>query len=312
MPAQKLGRTLVIANPAAHSGRGADAIGFIERFFAGYSSLARGFRLERTQGPGDGTRFAAAAHDTDTVIALGGDGIIHEVVNGLMTIEPSDRPRLAIIPMGSGNDFARTLRMARNEPAESLGQIVSGATVAMDLGRVNGTYFMQTLSFGLDAAIALDTTRRRANDTHQEGSGLFATSGIRIFSTGLRSWPFSAEIDGEHLEGTDAIFAVQNGPTYGGGFRVCPAASPFDGTLDLCYSTRVPSVPTTLGLFGLARFGRHTHARSLAFRTLHHLEISFPEEQPPCQVDGERLTAERYVVDVVPGALNVIVPRSGR
>lgn len=308
MPAQRLGRTLVIANPAAHSGRGASASEFVERFFSGYSSLARGFRLERTSGAGDGTTLAQAAGDADTVIALGGDGIIHEVVNGLMRIDRADRPRLGIIPMGSGNDFARTLGMARNDPSQALAQLVGGRTRTMDLGRANDTYFMETLSFGLDAAIALDTTGRRARHTHQEGAGLFATSGVRILSLGLRGWPFVATMDGERVEGVDVVFAVQNGPTYGGGFLVCPDASPTDGALDVCYSLKVPSVPTTLTLFGLARLGRHTRARSLAFRKVRHLEMDFPGELPPCQADGERLSAGRYVIDVAPDALDVIVP----
>lgn len=312
MPAHTLGRTLVIANPAAHSGRGSEAADFVGRFLRSYSSLARAVDLVRTQAPGDGTSLASSAREVDTVIALGGDGIIHEVVNGLMDIPRTHRPRLGIVPMGSGNDFARTLGMARNDPARALSQLVGGRERTLDLGLVNDTYFMETLSFGLDAAIALDTMSRRAHDATQKGAGLFATSGIRIFSTGLRGWPFAATIDGEHVEGTDVVFAVQNGPTYGGGFDVCPSASPTDGKLDLCYSTKVPSAPRALAVFGLARFGRHTHSSTLAFRQLRHMEVEFPHEDggdvPPCQVDGERLSAERYVVDAVPGALDVIVP----
>lgn len=308
MPTRTLGRTLVIANPASHSGKGAEAAGFVRRFLSSYVSIASTFSVRLTQAPGEGEELARNARDTDTVIALGGDGIIHEVVNGLMELGRRERPRLGIIPMGSGNDFARSLGIERNDPSMSVSQLVSGVTRRIDLGLVNETYFMETLSFGLDAAIALDTTERRKNHTAQEGAGLFATSGIRIFTSGLRGWPFVANVDGEHIEGTDAIFAVQNGPTYGGGFRVCPKASLTDGRLDLCYSLRVPSVPTTLGLFGLARFGLHTSSRTLAFRQPKHLEVSFPQEQPPCQVDGERLSAERYVVDVVPEALEVIVP----
>lgn len=308
MPARTLGRTLVIANPASHSGKGAEATDFVERFLSSYVSLASGFSVRRTHAPGEGEALARSAHDIDTVIALGGDGIIHEVVNGLMELDRRDRPRLGIIPMGSGNDFARTLGIQRNDPSVAVSQVVSGVTRTIELGRVNGTYFAETLSFGLDAAIALDTMDRRRHHDAQEGSGLFATSGIKVFTTGLRGWAFQAEVDGEHLEGTDAVFAVQNGPTYGGGFRVCPKANPRDGHLDLCYSLRIPSVPTTLALFGLARFGLHTSSSVLSLREVRHLEVTFPEDQPPCQVDGERLSAERYVVDVVPEALDVIVP----
>lgn len=309
MPTPKLGKTLVIANPTAHSGRSAQAAEFVRRFLDSYGNLTAGHDLVLTKAAGHATQLAAAAGDYDTVIALGGDGIIHETVNGLMQLPRELRPRMAIVPMGTGNDFARTLQMARSDPSAALAQIARGEERTIDLGCVNGVYFMQTLSFGLDAAIALDTTRRREDQTSQQGTALFVTSGLKIFSTGLRGWPFQATVDGEHITGTDVVFAVQNGPTYGAGFRVCPDASPADGKLDLCYSTRKPSNATVLALFGLARYGKHTHSRSVAFRKIQHLDVRFPgADQPSCQVDGERLEADGYSVDVVPAALRVIVP----
>jgi YegS/Rv2252/BmrU family lipid kinase len=309
MTTAKLGKTLVIANPTAHSGKSAQAAEFVRRFLDSYGNLTAGHDLVMTKFAGHATQLAAAASDFDTVIALGGDGIIHEIVNGLMQLPSERRPRMAIVPMGTGNDFARTLHMARNDPKTALAQIARGEERTIDLGCVNGVYFMQTLSFGLDAAIALDTTRRRQDQTSQQGTALFVTSGLKIFSTGLRGWPFQARVDGEPISGTDVVFAVQNGPTYGAGFRVCPDASPADGRLDLCYSTRKPSNATVLALFGLARYGKHTRSRNVAFRKVQHLDVRFPgADQPSCQVDGERLEADGYSVDVVPAALRVIVP----
>ncbi len=308
-----LGRTLVIANPASHSGHGAEATDFVRNFLRSFQSLTNGYEVTETAGPEDATRIAADSTGYDTVLALGGDGVIHEVVNGLMQIPRGMRPRMGILPLGSGNDFARTLGMPMNDAQAALAAIAQGKEKYIELGRVNDTYFMQTLSFGLDAAIALDTVDRRANDTRQEGAGLFATSGLRIFTTGLRGWHFVATIDGEKVEGTDMVFAIQNGPTYGGGFRICPKAVPTDGMLDLCYTLRKPSVPHTLALFGLARGGWHARSNVLKLQQIRHLEVEFPddpEDQPPCQVDGERLEANRYVVDVVPQALRVIVPSS--
>ena len=84
MSTSPLGRTLVIANPAAHSGRGAQGATFAERFLASYSSATRGYELRLTTAPGDAELMAAEADGFDTVVALGGDGVIHEVANGLM------------------------------------------------------------------------------------------------------------------------------------------------------------------------------------------------------------------------------------
>ena len=187
MAVRSLGRTLVIANPTAHSGRGAQAAERVRRFFESYDSVTTSYEHRLTTAPGDGEAMARGAAGYDTVIALGGDGIIHEVINGLMQIGSESRPALAIVPMGSGNDFARTLHATFNDPEASLREILEGSPRTIELGHVESdapasAYFMETLSFGLDAAIALDTTDRREANTSQEGETLFATSGVRIMS----------------------------------------------------------------------------------------------------------------------------------
>jgi YegS/Rv2252/BmrU family lipid kinase len=311
MTTHDLGRTLIVANPAAHSGKGEAAVLFVMRFFSSNHFMANSCEVRLTEGRGDAMRMASDAYEYDTVIALGGDGITHEVVNGLMMIDEDVRPRLGLIPMGSGNDFARTLGMSKNDPERAVAELMDGEERTIDLGRVNGVFFTQTLSFGIDAAIALDTVDRRDRNTMQSGAILFVTSGIKILLTALRGWPYEATIDGVRAKGTDIAFAVQNGPTYGGGFKICPDARPNDGLLDLCYTIEKPSLPHSLLLFGLVRLGRHTRSRKLFLRKVRHVEVVFPgEEQPPCQIDGETLVADRYEIDVMPSALRVIVPTS--
>lgn len=311
VPASPLGRLLVIANPAAHSGDGAEAAAFAERFLRSYSSATSGFELKLTHAPGDARRMASAAsaEGFDTVAALGGDGVIHEAAGGLMALPTEARPRLAVIPMGSGNDYARTLGLARDDVAAALGQLVRGRERSLDVGVVNGVPFVQTLSFGLDSAIALDTTDRRAADTRQVGEALFITSGIKILARARGGWDVTARFDdGDPVRARELVFAVQVGPTYGGGFKICPAADPADGLLDVCYNVRRPSIPHILALFALARAGRHTGSRALRFTRAHRIELSFSKE-PPVQVDGERLRGTRFDIHVEPAALRVVVPR---
>ncbi|WP_072370292.1 diacylglycerol/lipid kinase family protein [Thermophilibacter mediterraneus] len=309
MPHSPLGRTLLIANPAAHSGRGAAGADFARRFLGSYASATRGYEVRLTRGPGDAVGVAADAAGFDTVLALGGDGVIHEVVNGLMTLPTTARPQLGVIPLGSGNDYARTLGMPRNDVEAAFARLVRGTAHEVEVGRVNGVHFMQTLSFGLDAAIALDTTERRAADTSQEGEALFVTSGIKILSRARGGYPCVASFDGERAqELSTLIFAIQVGPSYGGGFRVCPDADPRDGMLDVCYNVRRPALPHLMALFGLARWGRHAGSGVVRLRRMRHAEIEFSEE-PPCQVDGERLEGTHFSVEVVPQALRVIFPR---
>ena len=244
MPHSPLGKTLVIANPSAHSGAGEKGARFAEDFLKSFSSATKGFEVIRTKAPEDAIDMAASASGYDTVLALGGDGIIHEVVNGLMAIQRDIRPQLGIIPMGSGNDYARTLGMRKNDVQGALAQLVRGVARPCDLGLVNGVHFMETLSFGLDAAIANDTTIKRAEGTSQEGEELFIRSAIKILSEAKEGFKVSATFDEDDpVDLCSIIFAIQVGPTYGGGFRICPEADPSDGYLDTCYNVKLPQLP---------------------------------------------------------------------
>lgn len=301
-----LGRTLLIANPAAHSGRGLAGAQQMEELLERHLSRAD-FCVYLTKAPGDATTLAASATEVDTVLALGGDGVIHEVVNGLMTIPASQRPQLGVIPLGSGNDYARTLGITKNNVENAFYQIQHGIVQAADVGKVNDTYFVQTLSFGLDAAIALDTTERRARTSSQKGEALFITSGLKILSHAGESLISTARFDDmppQRLE--SLIFAVQLGPTYGGGFRVCPQADITDGYFDVCRNLTRPTLPHILLLFLLARAGLHTHSKALIFDRVQTLSLDF-DEVPPCQADGEKLTGTHFDISLIPGALRVIM-----
>ena len=106
-----LGKTLLIANPAAQNGEGAQAartvVGLLKERL-GEDSL----EVSTTLYPYHAAEIAAGARGFKAVVALGGDGIIHETANGLMKIAAEERPAMGIVPVGSGNDFAQTLRMS--------------------------------------------------------------------------------------------------------------------------------------------------------------------------------------------------------
>lgn len=108
MHATDFGRTLIIANPAAQSGAAREVAERLQRFLD-MTARASQFDLVLTERMGHAKELAAQAQGYRTVIALGGDGVIHEVVNGLMAQEEAVRPALAVLPVGSGNDFAQTL-----------------------------------------------------------------------------------------------------------------------------------------------------------------------------------------------------------
>lgn len=317
--AQDWGKTLVIANPAAQSGRGqAGARQVAEALEAGAAPVAS-YDLRLTTRAGEASEIAAAAAHYDTVLVLGGDGVIHEAVNGLMRIDGRARPRLGVLPLGSGNDFARTLGIAsRNKPAKALRELAeAGHEELFDLGFVRsdagpaGTWFMQTLSFGLDAAIALRSMEtRKATGAH--GTRLFGALGLDVFAHNREPFPYTARLretggtDPLELASEEVVFAVQVGPTYGGGFRICPDASPTDGLLSVCRNVTVPGIPRTLALFLRARMGLHASSPAVEFHRATCLELTFTHREPPCQADGEPLRGTRFEIRSMPRELKVI------
>ena len=350
--ATKFGRTLIIANPQAQAGNGAAAAERLQRFLSLYlrgRAAGDSFELRLTAYPGHATELAAVAGAFDTVCALGGDGVIHEVVNGLMRLAPSARPALALVPIGSGNDYARTLGYttwdgrdfsfllnlapqlvdvgrvtllgagAESAPHFSAGEksahegraanvSPAGEKRAPESPSVRTVYFAETLAFGLDAAIGLGVGELKGM-LPVTGAALYLASGLKAFGRNYRLFPARVSFDGEPAQRlTPIFFAMQNGPTYGSGFHICPDADPSDGFLDVCYAEGpYPRVPA-LGLFLSAKNGKHVRSKRMRFRRVRRIELAL-EGDYPIEADGERVHARNLAVDLVPQALTVLRPR---
>ncbi len=299
-----LGKTLLIANPVSQNGKGARAAARAEELLR--RSLGDGLHAVLTESEGHAVELAARAGGFDAVVVLGGDGIVHEAANGLMRLPGPDRPALGLIPVGSGNDYARTLGMA-GDVERACAQLLAAQPHPADLGVVNGCYFAETLSFGLDAAIALDTVERRKR-TGRTGTILYAEAGVDQLLHHLDARRCRASFDGGAFEeGSSITFAVQVGPSYGGGFRICPEARIDDGLLDVCIAHPPIGAFGALLVFALAKGGRHTGFKQIDMRRCRTLRVEF-DEAPPAQMDGERIEALAFDVSVEPHALRVLMP----
>jgi YegS/Rv2252/BmrU family lipid kinase len=301
-------RVLLLANPVAQLGRGRQAAQVAARLFEQRLPRSSSFSLAFSHDADHAVRIAASSSDVDVLIVLGGDGIINEAANGIMRLDRASRPTFGIIPVGSGNDFARTLGMSFN-PRDAADQLFRSRPLQMDVGCCNGRFFVETLSFGLDAGIALDTVRRR-KETGKTGLPLYAASSWDQVRHHRDVYHYEASFDGGANEGGDMIlFAVQMGPTYGSGFRICPQARIDDGWLDACIAHPPIGLVQGVGLFMLAKGGRHTHISKLEMRRMKTLRLVF-DKRPPVQIDGEPLVADSYDVNLVPDALHVLVPEA--
>lgn len=337
---ESLGSVLIIANPTARSGKGLEAIHTTSKFLEEHPLLTSSYKIQSTTSPTDAYSFACKSHFYDTVIVLGGDGTIHEVVQGLMTLDSSQRPLLGILAMGSGNDFARTLQVPWNNIEESLKALTTCKKQDIEIGKITNeinqsSYFMQTLSFGLDAAIAIDTNKRRIRSSNKatnrtstemltlshhaskragrkykvRGSALFITSGISLVAQHTKSTTCSISFDNHSPITTPLVMcAIQVGPTYGGGFKVCPQANPTDNLLDCCYNIKQPSTLKSLLLFAKIRQGTHLMSEYLTHTQFSHMTIQC-SERIPIQIDGEEFQGLNCKIEVIPRALQVLSQR---
>ena len=298
-----LGHILLIANPAAQSGAGAAAA---DRAAANLRAALgdAAVTVVRTAGPRHACAIAQAAEGASTVVALGGDGVIHEVVNGLMGRPAAARPQLGVIPVGSGNDYARSLGVPADVD-KACKALLAAQAQPTDVGCVNGEYFAETLSFGLDAAIALDTMERRKR-TGRHGAALYMASGFDQLFHHLDERVYRLQLDdGPVVEGKSITFAVQMGPYYGGGFRICPAARLDDGLFSLCISHPPISPAGAAAIFLRAKNGNHVNSKRMEFHQARRVRVEF-ESVPPAQVDGERIEAKTFEAEVKPSALRVL------
>jgi len=308
----------LIQNPIAGRGRAARAWAEVEPVLA-----ATGVRwhFARTEAPGQAEVLAGEAVRAglwDVVVAIGGDGTVHEVVNGLLhatgrttsagtqdnptAARPAGDhvPTLGVIPAGSGNDFARAAGIPQGDPGAAARAFLGGPQQAVDVGRVNGRYFVNGMGWGLDGRIAVEVGRRR----RLSGRAMYLAALLSALR-GQRPAHVDIDVDGRTVPGYVSLVAVVNGPTYGGGFRICPHARVDDGQLDLC-------VADAMGQLAILRLvprvlrgtqlGHHRvwYARGTA--------LTLTSREPlPAHADGEVIdtAATRLVVDVVPGGLRV-------
>ncbi|MBR5260071.1 MAG: diacylglycerol kinase family lipid kinase [Eggerthellaceae bacterium] len=306
MPAN-LGSILLIANPTSQNGRGEQAAN------RAYELLCARFGEEMvqmvlTEYARHAVEIAAGAEGYQTVVALGGDGLIHEVANGLMRIEESKRPALGLIPAGSGNDYGLSLGIS-SKVERAVEQLASSSEMLVDVGMVNDEFFLETLSFGLDAAIAADTVERRKR-TGRTGTLMYFEAGLDQMLHHLDVYPYRMTIDGAQVhEGEMYLLAVQNGQTYGGHFKVCPQAFLNDGIFDICVAHPPLNALSASFIFALAKEGFHKRFKQVEFTKARSLVVEF-DRPVPAQVDGEQIEGSRFEVSLIPQTLRVLAASS--
>ena len=283
----------LIVNPAAGGGRALRALPHAEQALA-----ARGLRVHvaRTRDIEHARELAVAAGRAGEVAAaLGGDGLVGVVADGLRGSEGL----LAVLPGGRGNDFARTLGIPR-DAAEAATLIANGRERAIDLGVCGDRAFVGIASCGFDS-----DANRIANATRVPGDAAYVYGALRALA-GWRPARFELELDGEPLVHVGYSVAAANGRQYGGGMVLAPNASLDDGAFDV---VTVADVPRRRFLRGLPRVFRGTHVANDEVAVRRARELRIAADRPfTLYADGDPLAELPTTVRTVPAAVRVIVP----
>lgn len=299
------GNPLVILNPAANRGK----MNVYRRLVMDRAKHEQASYVETTK-QGEAQELATrAAREGSPVIIVGGDGTVNEAVNGILS--SGMRVPLGIVGAGSGNDFAwNTLRLPK-DPAHSIEKAFHGEIIEVDAGKVNGTYFANSFSVGLDANIAISADRMK-DIPFMSSARLYYTATVKELLLGYRKCPWlSFQVvggDGSAIrvhKKRFVLIAVTNGPTYGAGFRINPKANPADGLFDVCAIDYAPLL-RALKLLPVVKKGDHIGLPEVTSFLAQSVSIE-SDQSVNVQMDGETSNSKYYAVVNLPAALLIRV-----
>jgi YegS/Rv2252/BmrU family lipid kinase len=252
----------------------------------------------------------AAERGARLVVAVGGDGTVNEVANGILGAREGQRPELAVIARGTGTDFVRHFRIPTSLDA-AVGVARDGASMEIDAGRLTyrswsgedeTAYFVNAASAGMSGAVA---QRANASSKALGGKASFLWATLAVFA-GWHASEMEIEVDGQRRSGLMYDAIVANCRYLGGGMAMCPEARPDDGLLDVLVIGDITRRDLALTLPKVYRGTHLPHPKAEAFRGR---RIAVRSDTPlPVELDGEQPGTTPAVFEVVPNALRLRVP----
>jgi diacylglycerol kinase (ATP) len=292
---------VVVANPVAGRGKGERLLPKVREFL---TDLCVDHEVEVSTGPDDPEEMAreAAERGARMIVALGGDGLVGMVANGLVGSETA----MGVVPAGAGNDFARSLGINHRRPLSVAPSFARASYRRVDAVRVTTAVgervFVNVAGAGFDSEV-----NETANAMRSKLSGT-SRYVVALARTLKRFDPaeFDVEVDGRQHRYPAMLIALGNGRSYGGGMKVCPNASLDDGMLDIC----------VVGAMSKARFlrafpgvFRGTHVRNPRVTMDRGSEVRIHSStEAVVYADGERVGPLPATFRVLPAALEVLQP----
>jgi YegS/Rv2252/BmrU family lipid kinase len=287
----------LIVNPVAGRGRSLKALGIAQTFFEQHHLKVE---VLRTQYRGHATELVNTLPQNATILSLGGDGTLHEVMTACVY---TDRT-VGILPAGSGDDFAYALGIKRDNLQQALEVIQKGHIKKVDTATVNSIPFINAFGVGFDADVAygIYNAPKLLKERNAYLYSVITTLGK------LKNIPVKVTIDGQHVfSGPSLLVSTQNGPRTGGSFYFAPQAKIDDGLLDVVIAGQFSRLGT---LNILPKVMKGAHASHPNILILRGKDILLKWESPrPGHMEGELLLATNtFHIQIQPKSLNVFAP----
>ena len=286
-------RIALLANPAAGRGHAHHVLDDVVRRLRDGGHVVDLISGESASHSLDRAR-AAVESGVDALVVLGGDGMVHLAVQALAGTPTA----LGVIPLGSGNDFARSLGLPIDSPLAAAEIIRRDRRRKIDLGRAGDLWFATILTAGFDALVTA-----RGNAMPARIGAMRYTAAMLLELPRFVPSRYTIALDGEEQSRDAVLLSVANTDYYGGGMRIAPSADPSDGLLEVLTVDAI-SRTELLRFFPSVRTGRHVDHPAYSVRRVRSVTIA--AAGVTAYADGERFGELPLTITCVPGAVDVI------
>jgi diacylglycerol kinase (ATP) len=290
-----------VINPAAGGGRAARAIPDLQRIITQRKLEAI---VHVTNKAGDAMALAQTLPSLEPIIVVGGDGTLHEVIRGLLDGHGRSERPIGLIPLGTGDDFARGVSIPLNNLDSALEIITRGRTRLFDAARIGNRSFLNGFGAGFDAQVA------RTVKTTPKGLPGSLRYLLAIIQELQRLEPRYVKVFADDVlvhDNPALLIAVMNLKGYGGGLKINPNANGSDALLEIVVGGRFNRLGT-LGILPRLAQGKHLGHQEVQVFQAKKIRLEWRDIMP-AHVDGELLEPARvFELEVLPEAISIFMP----
>jgi diacylglycerol kinase (ATP) len=284
------GRWAIVVNPTAGQGKGAvigkNVVGYFSKHDLDYQLITG---ISATNVLADLRIFLQKNANCPGVICVGGDGLAHLVLQAVVPLNTA----FAVIPAGTGNDFVRALKWSVDDIEAQLDCVTTTSAQPIDLGLVDGEWFGAVLSSGFDSKV-----NEKANTLKWPKGPAKYNVAIALELPVFKPSHFEIQLDDRSISTEAMLIAVGNGPSYGGGMRVCPDASLTDGLFDVMILNPISKLEF-IRVFPTVYSGTHINHPEVNVYRSKKVHIN---SEAVAYADGERIGALPISAECVPRA----------